>query len=336
MGHPAKQLEPWHRFDLVCGMQVEPENSRRYIHKHREYYFCSKKCLYKFRTHPERYLKTVQYTDQVCGMDVSEQSEHRVRYDGIDYHFCSANCEKKFAVDPKCYLRDHAEGSEMEAETGHSDCGHSNHVTAEGKTQGVAPASGSLYFCPMCPGVEQDQPGTCPKCGMALEAAGEPATVTRTEYTCPMHPEIVQDHPGTCPKCGMALEPRAVDVEEQNEELIDMSRRFWVSAVLALPVFMLAMVADLVPDWLPDGISMKTVQWIEFLLATPVVLWGGWPFFVRGWQSVVSWNLNMFTLIGLGVAVAWSYSVVALLFPTIFPPNMGSWGFSLLKRHNLP
>ncbi|MET0081192.1 MAG: YHS domain-containing protein, partial [Candidatus Thiodiazotropha lotti] len=131
MGHPAKQLEPWHRFDLVCGMQVEPENTRRYIHKHREYYFCSKKCLYKFRTHPERYLKTVQYTDQVCGMDVSEQSEHRVRYDGIDYHFCSANCEKKFAVDPKRYLPDHAEGSEMEAETGHSDCGHSNHVTAE-------------------------------------------------------------------------------------------------------------------------------------------------------------------------------------------------------------
>jgi len=101
-----------------------------------------------------------------------------------------------------------------------------------------------------------------------------------------------------------------------------MSRRFWVSTLLALPVFLLAMVADLVPGWLPDGLSMKTVQWIEFTLATPVVLWGGWPFFVRGWQSVVSWNLNMFTLIGLGVAVAWIYSVVALLFPGIFPSNM--------------
>jgi Cu+-exporting ATPase len=111
-------------------------------------------------------------------------------------------------------------------------------------------------------------------------------------------------------------------VEEENEELNDMNRRFWMSAVLALPVFILAMVADLAPGWLPEGLSMKAVQWIEFSLATPVVLWGGWPFFVRGWQSVVSWNLNMFTLIGLGVGVAWVYSVVALLFPQIFPPNM--------------
>ncbi len=146
--------------------------------------------------------------------------------------------------------------------------------------------------------------------------------VTGAVYTCPMHPEIQTDHPGPCPKCGMALEPRTIEVEEKNEELIDMSRRFWVSTLLALPLFLLAMVADLVPNWLPGGLSMKTVQWIEFTLATPVVLWGGWPFFVRGWQSVVSWNLNMFTLIGLGVAVAWSYSVVALLFPGIFPPNM--------------
>jgi len=120
----------------------------------------------------------------------------------------------------------------------------------------------------------------------------------------------------------MALEPRTISVEEKNEELDYMSRRSWVSAVLALPVFLLAMVADLMPTWLPDGLSMKTVQWIEFSLATPVVLWGGWPFFVRGWQSVVSWNLNMFTLIGLGVAVAWIYSVIALLFPGIFPPSM--------------
>ncbi|MEW8658229.1 MAG: heavy metal translocating P-type ATPase [Candidatus Thiodiazotropha endolucinida] len=141
-------------------------------------------------------------------------------------------------------------------------------------------------------------------------------------YTCPMHPEIIQDHPGNCPKCGMALEPRGVAVEEKNEELIDMSRRFWISAVLALPVFLLAMVADLIPQWLPADLSMTRVQWIEFILATPVVLWGGWPFFVRGWQSVVIRNLNMFTLIGLGVAMAWSYSVVALLFPGIFPLNM--------------
>ncbi len=141
-------------------------------------------------------------------------------------------------------------------------------------------------------------------------------------YTCPMHPEVIQDHPGNCPKCGMALEPQTVAVEEDDAELRDMSRRFWVSALLAFPVFLLAMIADLAPGLLPAGMSMMTVQWIEFLLATPVVLWGGWPFFVRGWQSVRTWNLNMFTLIGLGVGMAWSYSVIALLFPEIFPLNM--------------
>lgn len=141
-------------------------------------------------------------------------------------------------------------------------------------------------------------------------------------YTCPMHPEIQQQGPGNCPKCGMSLEPVTVKVEEKNEELIDMSRRFWVSTVLAFPVFILAMIADLFPAWLPDGLSMQTVQWIEFALATPVVLWGGWPFFVRGWKSIQSWNLNMFTLIALGVSVAWVYSVIALLFPQIFPPIM--------------
>ena len=151
----------------------------------------------------------------------------------------------------------------------------------------------------------------------SLETHGE--TIT---YTCPMHPEVVQDHPGACPKCGMALEPVAFSGEEKNEELIDMSRRFWVCTVLALPVFFLAMIADMMPSWLPNWLSMHMVQWIEFALATPVVLWGGWPFFDRGWRSVQTWNLNMFTLIALGVSVAWIYSVVALLFPQIFPPVM--------------
>lgn len=137
-------------------------------------------------------------------------------------------------------------------------------------------------------------------------------------YTCPMHPEVIQDHPGNCPKCGMALEPVTSGGEEKNEELIDMSRRFWVCTALALPVFFLAMIADMVPGWL----SMHWVQWIECALATPVVVWGGWPFFVRGWQSVRTWNLNMFTLIALGVSVAWGYSMMALLFPELFPPVM--------------
>jgi Cu+-exporting ATPase len=150
-----------------------------------------------------------------------------------------------------------------------------------------------------------------------VESANQSVT-----YTCPMHPEIQQQGPGNCPKCGMALEAMTMGGEEKSEELIDMSRRFWLCSFLAIPVFILAMVADMMPGWLPGWLSLPAVQWIEFGLATPVVLWGGWPFFVRGWQSVRTWNLNMFTLIALGVAVAWAYSVVALIVPDIFPPVM--------------
>ncbi len=233
--------------------------------------------------HPAKKIESWNGVDPVCGMDANPESPHRYLYDHIEYGFCSEHCEKKFATDPVAYLNE--QGSE------------SNRV----KVSEIHGGSGRFDSDP--------------------DGAFHPP-VAGAVYTCPMHPEIQADHPGPCPKCGMALEPRTLDVEEKNEELIDMSRRFRVSALLALPVFLLAMVADLVPSWLPGGLSMKMVQWIEFSLATPVVLWGGWPFFVRGWQSVVSWNLNMFTLIGLGVAVAWSYSVVALLFPGIFPPNM--------------
>ncbi len=268
-------------------------------------------------THPTKHHGSPADIDLVCGMTVSEKSDHQTHHEGADYYFCSEHCLKKFTADPAHYLSDRESHIEEEHQQGEK-C-HGKHAANDSVKQ---PVSGATYTCPMHPEVQSDKPGPCPKCGMALEPMGEPVAATRTEYTCPMHPEIIQDHPGSCPKCGMALEPRTIDVEERNEELDYMSRRFWVSAVLALPVFLLAMVADLIPAWLPDGLSMKTVQWIEFSLATPVVLWGGWPFFVRGWQSVVSWNLNMFTLIGLGVAVAWIYSVIALLFPGLFPPNM--------------
>ena len=141
-------------------------------------------------------------------------------------------------------------------------------------------------------------------------------------YTCPMHPEIQQKGPGTCPKCGMALEPMAVQDTDDNQELHDMTLRFKISTVLALPVFVLAMTTDLFPSLLPSWLSMSLVQWILFAFATPVVLWGGWPFFVRGVNSLRTLNLNMFTLISLGVGTAWLYSMVALLFPQIFPPEM--------------
>jgi len=260
--------------------------------------------------------------DPVCGMEVSEQSEYQFQFEGKRYNFCSQHCEEKFAADPSHFVN----GAGMNEETGHDHehggschAGHHDHAV---KVDVVASADGTVFTCPMHPEIQEKSAGPCPKCGMALEPVGEPTAPTRTEYTCPMHPEIVQDEPGSCPKCGMALESRRVEIEEKNEELIDMSRRFRVSAILALPVFLLAMVADLMPGWLPEGLSLQMVQWIEFTLATPVVFWGGWPFFVRGWQSVVTWNLNMFTLIGLGVAVAWAYSVVAMLFPGIFPSSM--------------
>ena len=146
--------------------------------------------------------------------------------------------------------------------------------------------------------------------------------ITFTQYTCPMHPEIIKDEPGSCPICGMALEPLIATAQDDDSELKDMTRRFWVSTALAVPLFLLAMISDMMPTWLPQNVSIKTVYVIEFLLATPVVLWGGWPFFVRGWQSLRTWNLNMFTLIALGVSVAYVYSVVALLFPSLFPPQM--------------
>ncbi|MEJ2761307.1 MAG: copper-translocating P-type ATPase [Gammaproteobacteria bacterium] len=174
----------------------------------------------------------------------------------------------------------------------------------------------------MCPGVRQAGPGSCPHCGMALQPELPQQPATRTEYTCPMHPEVVQDHPGSCPKCGMALEPRTVEAEEDDTELKDMSRRFWASLVLAVPVLLIAMGADFWPDTFAALIRPQYRQWLEFLLATPVVLWAGWPFFVRAWTSLVTRHLNMFTLIGLGVAVSWSYSVVAILAPEIFPPSV--------------
>ena len=158
---------------------------------------------------------------------------------------------------------------------------------------------------------------------MALEPAGAPAApVTKTEWTCPMHPEVVQDSPGSCPKCGMALEPRTVTAgEEENAELRDMRRRFWVAVALTIPVVVIAM-GHLIPGHpLQRLASSHFWGWVELGLATPVVLWCGWPFFVRGVQSVINRSLNMFTLIGLGVSVAYIYSLVAKIFPEIFPAS---------------
>ncbi len=224
--------------------------------------------------------------DVVCGMDVTTDSQFHLEHMGETYYFCSDSCQHKFETDPHAYVHKHETSSECETCTPllKEEDVHKHHENDHIKKQ---------------------------------------STNANAIYTCPMHPEIQQEGPGSCPKCGMALEPMVAQAgEEDTEELDDMTRRFKVSTVLALPVFILAMVADLAPSLLPGWLSMSMVQWIEFALATPVVLWGGWPFFVRGYNSVKTWNLNMFTLIALGVGAAWLYSMVALLFPEIFPPKM--------------
>ena len=234
--------------------------------------------------------------DPVCGMTVTAESEHSFKHEDHRHYFCSAHCLEKFRLAPEQYL----DGASTQAPDKQHEAG--------------------VYICPMHPEVSQNGPGTCPKCGMALEPE-TPSLATKTQYTCPMHPEIVRAEPGECPKCGMALEAMTVSLDdEENPELVDMSRRFWVSAVVTVPLVILAMggVIGLSFDWLA---SPRVLSWAELVLATPVVLWGGWPFFVRGWQSVINRSLNMFTLIALGTGVAYAFSVVATTLPDIFPAS---------------
>ncbi|MEO8027571.1 MAG: copper-translocating P-type ATPase [Bryobacteraceae bacterium] len=174
----------------------------------------------------------------------------------------------------------------------------------------------------MHPEIRQAGPGSCPKCGMALEPVSSAPEPARTEYVCPMHPQIVRSEPGSCPICGMALEPRTASAgDEENPELVDMRRRFWVCVVLTTPVLLSAMGMHIPGHPLERIASPRTWTWFEMVLATPVVLWGAWPFFVRGWQSVVNHSLNMFTLIGLGVGASYVFSLFAALLPDIFPES---------------
>jgi len=254
--------------------------------------------------------------DPVCGMSVTEESEFHTEHEGQIYYFCSEICLYKFRAEPQKFLADQVEHD-------HECCAGGTHSPQEPvrKDTGLADES-AIYTCPMHPEIEQVGPGNCPKCGMALEPKGVPVPATRVEYTCPMHPEIVRDEPGNCPICGMALEPRTVTLEEDTSELDDMTRRFWVSAILAIPVFLSAMAAEFWPERMAEIIDPRIRQWIELVLSAPVVWWGGWIFYVRGWQSIVTRNLNMFTLIAIGVSVAWTYSFVGVVLPDIFPPTV--------------
>jgi Cu+-exporting ATPase len=232
--------------------------------------------------------------DPVCGMTVRPESAAGAHtYQGQTYHFCSRHCVQKFQANPERYLQPTRAPEPMPA------------------------SAGATYTCPMHPEVREDHPAACPLCGMGLEPTGPP--VGRVEYVCPMHPEVVRDQPGSCPICGMALELRTVAGEEgPNPELIDMSRRFGVGLVLTVPLMLIAM-ADMIPALGLHQLSASLLNWIQLGLATPVVLWAGWPFFERAWASIRHRSPNMFTLIALGVGAAYLYSVAATVAPELFP-----------------
>jgi Cu+-exporting ATPase len=257
-------------------------------------------------------------TDPVCGMNVnSATAKHSFEHARKMHYFCGARCAEKFRADPEKYL---AQPSIPDS--------YSSPVIRPLPAR-VTPASDNQahYVCPMCPQVRAKKPGSCPTCGMALEPEMPPSP-RRTEYTCPMHPEIVRPSPGTCPICGMALEPRSVGLsEEQNPELRDMTRRFWISLTLTAPLLAIAM-ADMLPGMMPVErvLSRGLLPWIELLLATPVVLWGGWPFFERGWISIVNRSTNMFTLIAMGTGVAYVFSLTTTVFSGVFPASFRGTG----------
>jgi len=242
--------------------------------------------------------------DPVCGMSVDPGRAAAVcEHVGETYYFCCDGCRQRFQRDPQSYLA----------------------PALRPAAPSPVPA-GAVYVCPMDPEVREETPGSCPVCGMALEPEAPTLIPHRLEYTCPMHPEISQESPGSCPECGMALEPREGSAAEQNPELVDMSRRFRVSFILTLPVFLVAMTEMIPSPGLRRLLPEELLTWMQLILATPVVLWGGRPFFARAWKSIRTFRLNMFTLIGIGTGVAYLYSLVATLAPGIFPASFRGEG----------
>jgi Cu+-exporting ATPase len=327
--------------DPVCGMSVQEDGALRAVYGGRTYFFCSRGCQERFTADPALFLADAgekdthseetdeqrvgpglprhgeqahteghggdSTVDPVCGMTVDPATAaHTFDCEGTTFHFCSAGCREKFVADPDRYLR---------PELQHGAPEHAGHVHAE-------PQTGTAYTCPMHPDIAGDAPGYCSECGMALEPLEALAPKTKVEYTCPMHPEVVSGRPSACPECGMALEPRTITLEEEeNPEYVDMRRRFAFATALGFPVLAIAMIEHV------SGVSLTSIAsgtvWtmVQLVLTAPVVLWAGWPLLQRGWHSLVTMKLNMFTLIGLGVVVAFGYSLIAALFPGIFPAS---------------
>jgi P-type Cu+ transporter len=309
--------------DPVCGMSVDPATAKAQAeHGGKTYYFCCPGCATKFQADPAKYLNkpagaplvgislgapkppAASVKDPVCGMDVDPApAAGKIEHQGKTYYFCSQRCLEKFRTSPENFL---------EPKT-----------TAETRPTRSEGAPGAVWICPMDPEVRADKPGPCPICGMALEPE-TPQAGARTEYTCPMHPEIVRSEPGACPICGMALEPRTVTAgSAEDPELKGMTRRFWVSTVLLVPLLALSMGVMYLA---PHAIPARLMSWLQLVLASPIVLWGGWPFFDRAWTSLRTRNLNMFTLIGMGTGVAYLYSLFATLFPSALPEQFRGHG----------
>jgi Cu+-exporting ATPase len=239
--------------------------------------------------------------DPVCGMTVKPDSPHRHEHDGGTYLFCCGGCLAKFRADPGRY------------------------IAGAAPTPAAAPTTPAPTTVPT-PAASSD---SAAHGGPAVPANSQPAAAS-ANYTCPMHPEIVRDGPGDCPICGMALEPMAPTLDEgENPEYALMRRRFWVCLSLTVPLLALAMGEMVIGHDLAARISSRSIAWLQFLLATPVVLWGAAPFFARGWASIVRRSFNMFTLISIGVGAAFLYSVIAVLFPSVFPESFRAHGGSV-------
>jgi Cu+-exporting ATPase len=319
-------------------MTVDPAKARGKVrYQDGTYYFCSPDCMHRFVSDPGKFLlaaaggehkvaepsgkkgaATKTFKDPVCGMTVDpSKAAASIEREGTLYHFCCKGCAEKFKSDPARYLSPSYKPGGMQSTVQLAGIKPAPRLESAPGARVEPIAKAVTYVCPMDPEVRESRPGACPKCGMALEPE-VPVSTTKTLWTCPMHPEIVREAPGSCPICGMALEPMTVtQQEEENPELRDMTRRFWWGVALGVPLVAMAMGHMVGP--LAHAISPRMAAWIEFVLATPIVLWAGKPFFERGWASVKFRSPNMFTLIAMGVGVAYIYSAVATLAPWVFP-----------------